>query len=97
VQGKLGIDFPQQFFQPVHDDAVPGDEARPAMHVHAGEMRVLVDVLLLVPIGHAIREELRGIELDDRLDEAISLRRIDQRYVSADAVTERHGCLPDMR
>jgi hypothetical protein len=87
VQRKRGIDVPQQLLEPVYNDAVPGDERWAGVNVDTGKVRILVDLFLFVPVRNAIRESLRSVELDNRIDEAISLCVRHEGDVSANSIS----------
>src|SRR5262249_3958386 len=90
----LGVDLPQQRLEPIYDDAVPGNECRPGMYVNAMEMRVLVYVFLLVPIGNAVRIELCRIELEKSIEQKVALRLRNQSDVSANSISQCHNVIP---
>jgi hypothetical protein len=91
VQREIGIHLAQQRLEAVAQLAVPGDERRTAVDVSPAGVGVLVDVLLLVEVGHAVGIEALVVELEDRRDEAIAFLRGDVCDVAPDAVAKCHA------
>lgn len=72
------VDLPELLLEAADELAVPGEEARLTVHV-----RALVDLILLVPVGHAVLRVEPTVEPDDRVDERRSLGLRDVREVLA--------------
>ena len=68
MQRELLMDLPQEFLQSIGQNAMPGNKCWACMDVHAMEVRILVDVFLLVPVRYAVRVELGRIELEESVE-----------------------------
>jgi hypothetical protein len=73
VQRQVRIDLADQLLHPVDELPVSRHEPRSAVHVHATDVSVLVDILLLVPVRHPVAVELGGVQGSDRGNQPITL------------------------
>jgi hypothetical protein len=66
--------------------AMPRQKTRTAVDIAAREVRVLVNIFLLVPVSDALRINLSGVQLQERVKEACTLLPRDGLYVSPNPV-----------
>lgn len=96
MQRSGRIRLAQQGLQAADEDPVPGQERRAAVHILVGRVRVLMNVLLLIPVRDAIGvQKLRvGVQRDEGVPQPRPLPSGDLGGVAADSIPMRHLCPP---